>query len=409
MNASRMGATIAKLRKKMGFTQLELAEKLNVSAKTVSKWECGGGYPEITMLPAICEIFGVTADYLLRGDTEGIAVAGYSVVDIVNIIDKYPEKLMLAKVQSSARAVGGCVSNTLINIAKMDSDVFLKAIGRMGNDDNGHFLISEFKKHGIDTTGVIIDDRLPTATCSVMSEAVSGARTFFSSCGANDEFSVEDVDIENLECKYFHLGYILLLKALDSPDEEYGTKAARLLAAVSKAGIKTSIDTVSEEGSRLRETVIPALPYCDYLIMNEIEVCQIADIPPYNASGEIDIPNVKKAMEKLLSLGVREKVIVHCTAAGMLLDRKKGFVIVPSFDLPEDYIKGSVGAGDAFAAGCLYGLYKGFDDIHLLEYASAAAVCSLSETDSIGGMKRREEVEKIETRFERKKLPDYLI
>ena len=361
------------------------------------------------MLPAICDIFGVTADYLLRGDTQGIAVAGYSVVDIVNIIDKYPEKLMLAKVQSSVKAVGGCVSNTLINIAKMDSGVFLRAICRLGNDDNGRFLISEFKKYGIDTSGIRIDNECPTATCSVMSEAVSGARTFFSSCGANDEFCFEDVDVENLECKIFHLGYILLLKSLDAPDEQYGTKAARLLAAVSKAGIKTSIDTVSEEGSRLRETVIPALAYCDFVIMNEIETCQIAGISPYNDKGVLDIANIKKAMEKLISLGVREKVIVHCAEAGMLLDKSGSFYVVPSFELPEDYIKGSVGAGDAFAAGCLYGLYKGFDDRRLLEYASAAAVCNLSESDSISGMKCREEIEKTETKFRRRKLPDYLI
>ncbi len=219
----RMGATIAKLRKKMGLTQLRLAEMLNVSTKTVSKWECGGGYPEITMLPAICDLFGVTADYLLRGDTQGIAVAGCSIVDVVNIIDRYPEKLMLANVQSSVRAVGGCVPNTIINIAKMDSDVFLRAIGRVGNDDNGRFLISELKKHGIDTSGVRIDNETPTATCSVMSEAGTGARTFFSSCGANSRFCVEDVDVEGLECKLFHLGYILLLNSLDAPDEEYGT------------------------------------------------------------------------------------------------------------------------------------------------------------------------------------------
>lgn len=404
-----MGAAIAKLRKKNGLTQLQLAEMLNVSAKTVSKWECGGGYPEITMLPAICDIFGVTADYLLRGDTQGIAVAGYSVVDIVNIIDRYPEKLMLAKVKSSVRAVGGCVSNTLINIAKMDPDVFLRAFGRLGNDDNGRFLISEFKKYGIDTTGIRIDGQLPTATCSVMSEAVSGARTFFSSCGANDEFGITDVDVDTLECKIFHLGYILLLKTLDSHDDEYGTKAARLLASVSKAGIKTSIDTVSEEGGRLKETAVHTLPYCDYVILNEIEVCQIAEIFPYTDTGELNIPNIKKAMEKLISLGVREKVIVHCTKAGMLLDRSGNFVIVPSFELPGDYIKGSVGAGDAFAAGCLYGLYKEFDDRRLLEYASAAAACSLSEADSISGMKRREDVEKIETKFPRKELPEYLI
>ncbi len=140
--------------------------------------------------------------------------------------------------------------------------------------------------------------------------------------------------------------------------------------------------------------------------MNEIETCQIAELSPYSETGELNIPNIKKAMERLISLGVREKVIVHCTRVGMLLDRNDGFVAVPSFELPADYIKGSVGAGDAFAAGCLYGLYKGYDDRRLLEYASAAAVCNLSEADSVSGMKRREDIEKLGNLFCRCKLPE---
>lgn len=404
MNAVRMGATIAKLRRARGFTQLKLAEMLNVSTKTVSKWECGGGYPEITMIPVLCEIFGVSADYLLRGDTEGIAIAGNLIADIVNIIDRYPEKLMLATVYSLERAVGGCVPNTLIDIAKMDSDIYLKAIGRVGNDENGRFIISELNKHGIDTGGLQIDNKLPTASCSVMSEKSGGARTFFSFCGANAKFGIEDVDVDNLECKLFHLGYILLLEGLDEPDPVYGTKAARLLDIVSRKGIKTSIDAVSEEGCRLGETVKPALPYCDYVILNEIETCQIAGVSPHTDDGEMNFANIKKAMGTLISLGVREKVIVHCTAAGMIMNRDGSFELVPSLDIPAEQIKGSVGAGDAFAAGCLYGLYKGFGDRQILEYASAAAACNLFASDSVSGMKKRDEIEKMDTMYQRRKL-----
>ena len=63
-----MGSFMAALRKANGLTQQEVADKLNVSNKTVSKWECDDGYPEITMLPAIAEIYSVTVDELLRGE-----------------------------------------------------------------------------------------------------------------------------------------------------------------------------------------------------------------------------------------------------------------------------------------------------------------------------------------------------
>lgn len=63
-----MGSFMAALRKANGLTQQQVADKLNVSNKTISKWECDEGYPEITMLPAIAEIYSVTVDELLRGE-----------------------------------------------------------------------------------------------------------------------------------------------------------------------------------------------------------------------------------------------------------------------------------------------------------------------------------------------------
>ena len=68
MEKKTMGSFMAALRKANGLTQQQVADKLNVSNKTISKWECDEGYPEITMLPAIAEIYSVTVDELLRGE-----------------------------------------------------------------------------------------------------------------------------------------------------------------------------------------------------------------------------------------------------------------------------------------------------------------------------------------------------
>lgn len=67
MNEFSIGTRIAELRSKMGMTQLELAEKLGVTDRAVSKWETGASYPDIALLPQLADIFGVTTDYLLRG------------------------------------------------------------------------------------------------------------------------------------------------------------------------------------------------------------------------------------------------------------------------------------------------------------------------------------------------------
>ena len=62
------GAVIKELRRKKNLTQAELAEILNVSDKTVSKWETAKGYPDITLLEPIAEAFGISITELLSGN-----------------------------------------------------------------------------------------------------------------------------------------------------------------------------------------------------------------------------------------------------------------------------------------------------------------------------------------------------
>ena len=68
MEKKTIGGFIAALRKANGMTQKDLAEKLNVSDKTVSRWERDDGAPDLAVIPVIAEIFGVTCDELLRGE-----------------------------------------------------------------------------------------------------------------------------------------------------------------------------------------------------------------------------------------------------------------------------------------------------------------------------------------------------
>lgn len=68
MNQYITGTIIKELREKSNLTQAELAEKLNVSSKAVSKWETAKGYPDITLLEPIANIFGVSITELLSGN-----------------------------------------------------------------------------------------------------------------------------------------------------------------------------------------------------------------------------------------------------------------------------------------------------------------------------------------------------
>ena len=68
MDTVKTGTYLATLRKNADMTQQEVADRLGVSNKTVSKWESGGGFPDISILPALAELYGVSADELLAGE-----------------------------------------------------------------------------------------------------------------------------------------------------------------------------------------------------------------------------------------------------------------------------------------------------------------------------------------------------
>lgn len=85
MEQKNIGKTICKLRKIKGLTQEELGKILNVGAKTVSKWECGYGMPDISILKKISEEFDITVDELLDG----------KIIEQDNVTIKYGKKLKM--------------------------------------------------------------------------------------------------------------------------------------------------------------------------------------------------------------------------------------------------------------------------------------------------------------------------
>ena len=83
------------------------------------------------------------------------------------------------------------------------------------------------------------------------------------------------------------------------------------------------------------------------------------------------------------------------------LDSKGKFTVIPSLKVPKEDIKGAVGAGDSFCAGCLYAIYNNYSDTQMLEFASAAAACNLLEANAVDGMKPRNEIIKLAEKYGR--------
>ena len=76
MDCQKVGALILRLRKEMGMTQKQIADKMNISDKTISKWERGLGCPDVSLLSELSDILGVNTEKILSGELEPNSMNG---------------------------------------------------------------------------------------------------------------------------------------------------------------------------------------------------------------------------------------------------------------------------------------------------------------------------------------------
>lgn len=333
---------------------------------------------------------------------KGIAVAGTIVVDTLKDVDFYPGIGMLANILSVGKSTGGCVCNTLVDLARLDNDLNLYALGKVGKDGDGEFVMESLSRNGINLDGIVTGG--VTGFTDVMNVASTGERTFFHSRGANDEFCIDDIDIGKMsQYQLLHVGYVLLLKQLDE-ESPRGTRLAELLQKAQQLGVKTSIDLASSASFNCGNKVVSALKYCNFAVMNEIEACAVANLAP-RENGEIVEKNIRAALEFLIDCGVSDCAVIHAPEGSFAMSRDKTYHKQGSLVLPNGFIKGTVGAGDAYCAGFLYAVtVKHMSIDEALDFATCVAACNLTCSDACGGIRNFEETIQFGKNFSRRKI-----
>ena len=330
---------------------------------------------------------------------KGIACAGNWIVDLVKVVDLYPPENALANILAESMGGGGCAHNVTLNLAKFDPSLELYAVGVIGNDSYGDFLVAECRQFPcINMDQLHRTSQETTSYTDVFNVKSTGRRTFFHYRGANRLFSPDFVDLDRLPVSLFHLGYLILLDTMDSSDPEFKTVAARFLRELQKRNIRTSIDLVSEDSDRFNRIVPQALKYTNYCIINDFEAQKLSGIPL--RSGNVLLgDNLSKIGRSLFAYGVNELVVIHFPEGAYLLARDGEEIFQPSLRVPDEYIVGSTGAGDSFCAGMLYGLYNGWPLDVSLRFATCAGAMNLSDLTTTGGIKPWKEVMQFQERF----------
>ncbi|EFD1056912.1 carbohydrate kinase family protein [Escherichia coli] len=326
-------------------------------------------------------------------ERKGIIAAGNMLVDHVHQIIQWPERGWLAEITHSERSTGGAPLNVLLTLAKMRAGLPLQAVGLIGQDSDGDYIMAMLEQYHVNRQHVQRTTFAPTSMSQVMTDP-SGQRTFFHSPGANRLLDLPAFDQLDSSMKIFHLGYLLLLESLDMPDDVYGTRSARLLAQMHDAGYETCLDLVSRKGDpRYQPLVLPALRHLDYLVINELEAGEFSGLEIRLPNGEPHIAHIAAAARELLDAGVRQRVVIHCAEGAWGETPEQGGMWIPPRKLEPREIIGSVGAGDAFCAGFLYGCHERWTLTESIKLAHACARASLLCANAIDGAKTLEELQ----------------
>ncbi|MDB6077065.1 MAG: ribokinase, partial [Akkermansiaceae bacterium] len=130
----------------------------------------------------------------MNNDRHGILAGGNFIVDRVKTVDHYPDQDTLATILDESLANGGGPYNVLKDLAAMGADYPLEAVGMVGRDADGDWILADCATHGIDTAQLHRSDAARTSHTDVMSVSGSGRRTFFHQRGANARLDLEHFD-----------------------------------------------------------------------------------------------------------------------------------------------------------------------------------------------------------------------
>ena len=303
-----------------------------------------------------------------------IAVLGLFVADIVGRpIDALPVKGTLELIERIELHTGGNGASTSVALGKLGISV--AALGKVGADTLGDFMIAAVSRDGVEISGIVRDPIAPTAATMVTVHS-DAERSFLHVAGANATYFPGDVVWEATEgAKIFYVAGLQLMVAME------GENIAVVLKEAQRRGLTTVLDTVMNPRSRWWPGLAPALPFLDWVIPSYDEALLL--------TGETDISHqaarLKEAGAKNVAIknGAKGCHIFPATGEAFTADA-----------LPVIAVD-ALGAGDCWAAGFLTGLLLQWPLEKTARFANAVGACSVTALGATTGILPLEETLKM--------------
>lgn len=328
----------------------------------------------------------------------GVVCGGSWCVDRNYIIDRWPEEESLAEILAEELQGGGSGTNMSVDLKKLGAPFPVEAIGLVGEDSDGRFLIDLCDRMAIDRAQLHISPHLATSVTEVMSVKATGRRTFFYRAGAHAVIGPDHFDFGRTNAAILHLGLPGVHKRLDAPFEGDPSGWVTVLKRARAAGLKTNIEMVSIAPERIAAIGRPLLAHLDLVVVNDVEAGAVAGMATI-LDGRTDADACVTAARAILERGIAELVIVHFPFGAVAAARDGAVVKKPSVRVPPEAVAGTNGAGDAFAAGIVFGIHEGWPLDRSLALAHASAAASLRSVTTNGAVEDWRECLRIADRW----------
>lgn len=304
-----------------------------------------------------------------------VTCLGIIVADVIaKTVNSLPQEGKLDLIEQLELHLGGCASNTAVDLEKIGIKTAI--IGKVGNDGFGKFVIDEMKRNGVNVNGVVKSNKHGTSA-SVVSINSNGERSFLHHLGANAEFSIDDIDFSIIgNSKILFIAGSLLMPSFD------GEPAAKILSKAKDADIVTIMDTAWDSTGKWMQKIKPCLPYLDYFIPSLEEAVMLSGKNhPEEIADTFISEGVKTAVIKMGSNGCYIKNYLN---EQYFIEAIKNIKVVDT-----------TGAGDAFVAGFITGLAKGWDLKTCGSFANAVGACCVMSIGATTGIKKIDEIQSL--------------
>jgi sugar/nucleoside kinase (ribokinase family) len=315
----------------------------------------------------------------------GILTAGTWCADHNKVVTHWPGENGLAEILSETVRGGGSACNLALAIRRLDEAFPVETMGLVGDDSDGSLLVETTLSEGLGGAGLTVLPGVRTAYTDAFAIRASGRRVHLFHPGAAALLEPRHFSFDGTNARILHLGLPGLHARMDAPHPDGSNGWSSVLEAARRSGLETSLELVSVEAARLRSFVAPCLPLLDYLIVNDYEVSALSSSPARSPT-EVDHDRILDAVQEVLARGSMRLVVAHFPTGAVYAMRDGSIGTVPSVAVPAEYIAGTNGAGDAFAAGALYGLHEEWPPATAIRLGHAAAAMSCLQVSTTDGL-----------------------